>query len=191
MTNTTTEPTDPLGSSSEPSESPETPETPESPETTATPTDTLTAIATQQEVETSLLRPLTAAETSYVNQWLSRAERLIRVRVESLPQRAQTSPEYKALVASIEGEMVARVFRNPEGIKQEDEGNYSIRLDSAVASGLLTVLDREWEALGAALHPVSSIAGDMDGYAAARYGTLRPDLRFQYGWPGSVGGGWL
>jgi hypothetical protein len=149
----------------------------------------MAAIAQPIEVETSLLRPLTTIENQYVAEWLIRAERLLVARLPDLVNRTQSNDEFKALVASIEGEMVARVFRNPDGFKQEDEGNYSYRLDTAVASGLLSVLDKEWEALGIAKRPIMSVAGEMDGYARDRYANLRPDLQFQYGWPG-VGWRW-
>lgn len=80
--------------------------------------------------------------------------------------------------------MVARVFRNPDGFKQEDEADYSYRVDTAVASGLLSVSDDEWGLLGVNVSGIASVAGAMDGYAAARYGNARPDLQFQFGWPG-------
>jgi hypothetical protein len=145
------------------------------------------------DVETSLLRVLTQSETTYVAAWLDRAERLIRSRVHDLTVRVQSNEDYGLVVAGIEGEMVARVFRNPEGINQEDEGNYSIRLNSAVSSGILTVSDSEWESLGVAINPIKSVVGAMDGYAAARYKDVDPALRFQYGWPAtsdSSGGIW-
>ena len=136
------------------------------------------------DVETSLLRDLTEREAQYVQAWLDRAERLILARIPDLAVRVQSNSAYGSIVAGVEGEMVARVFRNPEGVRQEDEGNYSIRLDAAVASGILMVSPSEWESLGAANAPIKSVAGAMDEYAATRYGSARPDLRFQYGWPG-------
>lgn len=139
---------------------------------------------TAVDVETTLLRELTERETQYVTAWLERAEQLIVARIPDLAGRVQSNVDYGAIVAGVEGAMVARVFRNPEGVRQEDEGNYSIRLDAAVASGILAVSITEWEALGAASAPIVSVAGEMDGYAAARYSQFRPDLQFQYGWPG-------
>ncbi len=136
------------------------------------------------DVETSLLRDLTEREAQYVQAWLDRAERLILARIPDLAVRVQSNAAYGSIVSGVEGEMVARVFRNPEGVRQEDEGNYSIRLDAAVASGILMVSPTEWESLGAASLPIRSVSGAMDEYAATRYGEYRPDLRFQYGWPG-------
>lgn len=144
----------------------------------------MTTFGSASDVETSLLRDLTDREAQYVDAWLERAERLIKSRLPDLAVRVQSNSEYALIVAGIEGEMVARVFRNPEGVRQEDEGNYSIRLDAAVSSGLLTVSDEEWQTLGASLNQVTSVAGGMDGYASLRYFTDRPDLRLQYGWPG-------
>lgn len=139
------------------------------------------------DVQTSLLRELTESEASYVGAWLERAEQLIKTRIKDLDVRVQSNSSYADVVASVEGQMVARVFRNPEGVRQEDEGNYSIRLDAAVSSGLLTVSETEWASLGAASNPISSVSGAMDAYATARYGEYDPALRFQFGWPGGSG----
>ena len=136
------------------------------------------------DVETSLLRDLTVREALYVQAWLDRAERLILARIPDLAVRVESNEAYGSIVSGVEGEMVARVFRNPEGVRQEDEGNYSIRLDAAVASGILMGSPTEWESLGAAKATIKSVSGAMDEYAATRYGDARPDLRFQYGWPG-------
>lgn len=144
----------------------------------------MATIGQPADIETSLLRDLTEREAQYAQAWLDRAQRLILARIPDLTVRAQSNAEYASVVAGVEGEMVARVFRNPEGVRQEDEGNYSIRLDAAVASGILIVSPTEWEALGAANAPIKSVSGAMDEYAATRYGDARPDLRFQYGWPG-------
>src|SRR6185295_6484899 len=106
----------------------------------------MSSLGTQEDVETSLLRPLTMTEETYCPAWLERAEAQLEVRVGDLESRAvpsdpndpasvEAAEEWVELVGSIEGEMVARVFRNPEGFKQEDEGNYSYRIDTAVASG--------------------------------------------------------
>jgi hypothetical protein len=138
------------------------------------------------DVETSLLRVLTESETTYVAAWLDRAERLILSRVPDLAARVQSKADYGLVVAGVEGEMVARVFRNPEGVRQEDEGNYSIRLDAAVSSGILLVSDTEWESLGVAINPIKSVVGSMDAYAMARYDDVDVPARFQFDWPGST-----
>lgn len=158
----------------------------------------MTSIGTPEDVETSLLRPLTTTEATYCPEWLERAERLLETRVGDLVERSTPSdpsnPDdvaaaeaWSDTVAGVEGEMVARVFRNPEGFKEEDEGNYSYRLDSAVASGLLSVLPSEWALLGVPWYPLNSLAPAMDGYAQARYGNVPLDMAFQYGWPGYPG----
>jgi hypothetical protein len=135
------------------------------------------------DVETSLLRSLNEREEQYVDDWLERAEWLIRSRVGDLDARVAADPSYADIVRGVEGEMVARVFRNPDGVTQEDEGNYSVRIDSAVASGVLSVQLSEWELLDVSGHGLRSAAGLMDGYARARYAS-DPSLQFQYGWPG-------
>lgn len=137
--------------------------------------------AKQSDVEVSMMRELTEAEAQYVEPLLERAERLISVRVPDLADRVAANPKLSLVVADIEAEAVARVLRAPEGgiMRQEGEGNYSYSLNLQVASGLLDILDGEWERLG--VSRLRSVMPETDGYARSRYG--RPDLNFQYGWP--------
>lgn len=139
------------------------------------------SLAVQTDVETSLLRTLTTAESQYVAALLERAEGILRARIPDLDTRAASNTSYLALVVGIEAEAVARVFRNPEGFRQESEGNYMYTVNAAVSSGLLDVLEAEWGRLG--VGSVYSIAPKADGYAGARYASSRPDLAFQFGWP--------
>ena len=80
--------------------------------------------------------------------------------------------------------MVASVLRAPDNgiMRQEAEGNYSYSLNLQVASGLLDVLGKEWEALG--LGSWGSLTPESDGYARERWGGEVPyPWRFQYAWP--------
>ncbi|MFD5864360.1 Gp19/Gp15/Gp42 family protein [Agromyces sp. NPDC127015] len=143
-------------------------------------------LAGTADIEGALLRPLTSAEAPYAAGLLARAEAILMVRIPVLRVRADEFPGFEVLVKGVEGEMVARVFRNPEGLFREEQGNYSYQLDRAVASGRLAVLDDELQVLGVPTKGlIGSAAGAMDGYAVARYGQARPDLQFQYGWPGA------
>lgn len=140
------------------------------------------AIAQQMDVETSLLRELSQAESQYVEALLERAENQLLTRLPNLKDRTAASPAYKDLVATVEAEAVARVFRNPEAIRQESEGNYSYTINFQVASGLLDILPAEWEKLG--VSPWGSILPATDGYLANRFRKPPPSHHFQYGWGG-------
>ena len=150
------------------------------------------ALAEPGDVETSLMRNLTESEAGYVSKMLDRAETLLVSRIPDLLEHAAAEPNFRALVVATESEAVARVFRNPSAYRQESEGNYSYQLNFEVASGLLDILEREWERLGAT-PGIVSIGPAVDGYARARFGGQRPDLWFQHGWPAyndhSNGGG--
>jgi hypothetical protein len=141
------------------------------------------AIATPLDVQTSLMRTLTASESQYVEDLLARAEALLLVRIPTLAQRADTEPNFKAIVVMVEAEAVARVFRNPSAYRQESEGNYSYALNFEVASGLLDILGKEWERLGATV-AFGSIGPATDGYLATRNKGIFPELLFQEGWGG-------
>lgn len=96
-------------------------------------------------------------------------------------------------VIHITADAVARVFRNPGAFRQETEGNYSYTLDKDLASGLLSIEPDEWKRLGVDLsgEEFGTHSTVYDGYAQNRLRSLRetrPDLVFQYGWPGDLPG---
>lgn len=142
------------------------------------------SIGTVQDVETSLMRTLTETESLYVYELLDRAERLLVARIPDLLARAIADPDFSALVADIEGEAVARVFRAPDSgvYRQEAEGNYSYALNTMVASGLLDILEGDWRKLGASIW--RSVAPATDGYLSTRSAGVPPQWHFQYGWGG-------
>lgn len=107
------------------------------------------AIATVDDVQDRLDRPLTDDEKQLAATLLEDVEAIIRSRVRNLLRRAATDESYRQIVVMVEANAVLRVLRNPEGYRQETEGNYSYSLNAAVASGHLFVLDSEWELLGA------------------------------------------
>jgi len=131
-----------------------------------------------------MLRPLAEAEIRYLSDLLDRAERLLLARIPDLLERVAQGRPPLQLVADVEAEMVARVLRAPDNgiMRQEAEGNYSYSLNLQVASGLLDVLGKEWEALG--LGAWGSLAPETDGYARQRWAGVVPyPWRFQYAWP--------
>lgn len=144
------------------------------------------ALASETDVVTSMMRDLTPAESQHVDALLERAERKIRTRIPDLDTRVETDPGFRQTVIDITAEAVARVFRNPSGYTQENEGNYSYSLNFRVASGLLDILDSDWAELGFG-GGLGTIMPTTDGYAAARY-RGRPDLAFQYSWGGDYPG---
>lgn len=145
------------------------------------------AIATAQDVETSLMRNLTESEAQYVERLLQRAENLIKVRIPKLDELCQGSTSFTDLVSQVEAEAVARVLRaeNSGIYTSESEDGYSYRLNLKVASGLLDILPEEWARL-LGTGGFRSVAPQSDGYARARLRGQRPDLNFQFGWPGKT-----
>ena len=130
------------------------------------------SIADLQDVEVSLLRPLSEQEQKYGPRLLERAERLLTQRVTGLIKKAEQDERYRAVVADVEAEMVARVFRAGGTIyTRESEGDYSYSLNLKVASGLLDVLDEELVKLGTG-GSWGTILPETDGYirgARGRY----------------------
>lgn len=141
--------------------------------------------ATAHDVETSLMRALTPTEAAYVAPLLERAQARIRERVPDLATRISTSDRYRATVVDITAEAVARVLRNPSGMTQETEGNYSYTKNFRVASGLLDILDTDWDRLGVT-SVIGSVSPVADGYAVRRYGPYRMGAfeRFRRDHPG-------
>lgn len=155
----------------------------------------MAAVATVTDLEAALRRGLSEDEARYAPALLSRAETLIRVRYRALDELV-ADPLLLELVRGIEAEAVARVLRADNGgiYRTETEDAYSYTLNYQVASGLLDILEKEWDALARATggRGVRTVAPVTDGYAAARYGCrcggactggCRPDLDFQYRFP--------
>ncbi len=141
----------------------------------------MTALAVKDDLITSLLRDLSTLEDTNADALLERAELLLKARIADFDDRAaSTEPElatWQAIVKVVEADAVARVYRNPTARTQEADGTYSYSVNLLVASGLLDILPAEWQRLGIDTGGIGSSAGEMDGYAKARYG--RPDLGFQ------------
>lgn len=130
-------------------------------------------LATAADVETSLLRPLTTLEQLYVTATLSRAESLLLSYDQTLLERAAAGTWLHSTIVRVEADMVARVFRNPDGKRQESDGTYSFSVDWAVSSGRLKPLDDELRDLGLRTS-IGTSAGAMDGYAQQRYANVHP-----------------
>lgn len=139
--------------------------------------------AAAKDVQASLMRNLTPAESTYVDTLLTRVHNRIGARLPDLIDRADRDETVGALLVEVEAEAVARVFRADGAIyTSESEGEYSYRLNDAVASAALRVTDDEWARLGS---PLSSVTVETDGYLAARLaGMVPPDRQFQVSWPG-------
>ena len=153
--------------------------------------DSLT-IATADDVKAALRREFRGDEESYIASLLSKAENLIRVRYKRLDELVLDGVVFD-LVRNIEAEAVARVLRADDGgiYKSETEDGYSYELNYMVASGLLDILEKDWQNLARATGTgrYRTVAPATDGYVAARcrsWGaniSLPPDRQFQYGWP--------
>lgn len=129
-------------------------------------------IATPAALTVSLLRPLAGSESTYAPALLTRAESLLLAHIPDLLDRA-TDLEYRAKVVTIECDMVSRVLRNPDGILTESQGDYTYRLDQAVASGRLMPTPDELDALRDRAR-LSAATGALDGYARRRFNPNDP-----------------
>ena len=149
-------------------------------------------IASAEDVKSALRRDFRGDEESHVSSLLAKAENLIRVRYRRLDELTLDEVVFD-LVRNIEAEAVARVLRADDGgiYKSETEDGYSYQLNYMVASGLLDILEKDWQNLARATGTgrFRTVAPATDGYAAARYRSwgpsisLPPDRQFQYGWP--------
>jgi hypothetical protein len=105
------------------------------------------ALATIQDLEARLRRPLEPDEAVAADVLLGDVEAMLRRRIPDLDDRV-CDPSFRTLVVMVEASAVLRVLRNPEGLRSETEGNYSYQLNGAVAAGHLFVMDSEWQLLG-------------------------------------------
>ena len=106
------------------------------------------AYASPADVADRLGRPLTEAEQTQAPVLLEDAEILIRARIPDLDDRIADGLLSEAVVVMVEANAVMRVLRNPEGYRQEQDGDYMYSVDPQVASGRLFIADDEWRLLG-------------------------------------------
>lgn len=99
------------------------------------------AVATHQQVQTSLGRPLTVAEVGQVTQWLADAELQIRLRLGDISALDQDALAY------VEREAVLLKVLNPEGKKSEQIDDYKYDRGSAHARGQVFITDDWWDML--------------------------------------------
>lgn len=106
------------------------------------------SIATVDDVQDRYGQVLSEEERRLAKVLLQDVEAILRGRLPDLEQHATDDVHFRARVVMVEANSVLRVLRNPEGYRQEVEGNYSYSISAAVASGHLFVMDSEWGLLG-------------------------------------------
>lgn len=104
--------------------------------------------ATTDDVVVSLGRSLTADEATQADGLLGRIERRIIRRIRDLAAQVAGDATLEGVVVEIEADSVARVIRNPEGLRQEQAGDYMYTRATDVPLGVLTITDEEWSRLG-------------------------------------------
>lgn len=102
--------------------------------------------ATVADVCALLMRPVTNSEKEFLPALLERALRMID------RTASQYGIEFKDLdagaVKDVQADMVARLVRNPEGLRSENDGQYAYQIDTRSASGRLELTDSDLASLG-------------------------------------------
>lgn len=91
---------------------------------------------------------------------LKQVEAILKSRIPDLDERVEKDEDYRERVIAVEASAVARIMRNPEGLMQESEGNYTVMLQSSAASGQMLITDEEWRWLGVGAG-VSTVSPDL------------------------------
>lgn len=151
------------------------------------------AIATVNDVEVALRRPIDEGDVRVVEKLLDRVELRIRARWRNLSELVALDSVARGIVSQVEAESVARVMRDEAGglYRSESEDGYRYELNFLAASARLDVLRSDLDELARVLDGgrYRSVGPVTDGYAAQRYGgagarDVPPPWAFQYGWPG-------
>lgn len=100
------------------------------------------AVATTQDVADRLGRPLDESELPLAETLLGDVELLIRSKARNFDALDADA------VKMVEATAVARVLRNPDGVRSQSADEFSYTVDSRVASGYLQLLNSEWALLG-------------------------------------------
>jgi hypothetical protein len=101
----------------------------------------MTALATLADLADRLGRDLTAAETRQGGALLDDATAII---TDRFPRYATTPTAASTAVCAA---MVARVIRNPNGLRSEQIDDYSYTIDTARSAGELYLTDSEIDTL--------------------------------------------
>lgn len=84
------------------------------------------AWTTATEVTAAWIGPDAPTDAALVGVWIEKAERLLRAKVPDLTARldagSTAEPDLLGNVHDVVNEMVQEVFRNPEGVRQRQEG---------------------------------------------------------------------
>lgn len=116
------------------------------------------AYATVADVQARYDQDLTTEQEDLVAVRLEDAERIIKVRIPDLDQRIVDGVLDEASVIQVESDMVLRLLNNPIGVISELEGNYQYQLNAELSHGRLSVLDDEWDLLGASGYGMTVLA---------------------------------
>lgn len=103
---------------------------------------------TLSQVTASYEGTITTQKNAWVNQKIDEAVRELLSIIPDIPVRIGLGTLDPDLVADKVVAAVLRVVRNPTGIEQEAEGDYSYRMRNTVASGDIWYQDKELTALG-------------------------------------------
>jgi hypothetical protein len=121
-------------------------------------------------------RPLVARQQRVAATKLADVERRIRKRMvaagRDFDAEILADEDFKADVIEVEAEAVARVLRNPDGLRSEGLENYQSTRDKSLSDGQLRVTADEWKQLGLAPSSASGKAYAID---------MTPDVGVSYG----------
>jgi hypothetical protein len=111
------------------------------------------AYASSSDVTSRWARTPTAEETTLITTRLADVERMIerglkRRGLGTLAERIADDLTDVEDVKQVEADAVLRLVRNPEGYLSETDGDYTYMLRQDLASGVLELFPRDWEALG-------------------------------------------
>lgn len=89
-----------------------------------------------------------SSQTEWALGIVDKAVRELVNKIPNLPERVAAGALDREWVVDKIGEAVHRVLRNPEGFESEQEGGYSYKLRSIMASGNIWYLDADLIAMG-------------------------------------------
>lgn len=106
--------------------------------------------ASTEDIETELCRELDEVEARRAQKLLTDALVMIKNKLPDIINRAGRDDALADLIGIIQTNAACRVLRNPDGIRDEREGDYAVSsVDQRVASGYLSIMPSEWKQLGA------------------------------------------
>ncbi len=106
------------------------------------------AYAEFADVQIRMMRDLDEAEQLLAEELLDDVEEEIRSKIHDFDAKVEDGRISERLVVRVEAQAVRRYINNPDGLRFEQDGDYSYSRGDSATEGTLALTQEEWRLLG-------------------------------------------